>query len=64
MPFNTLIRTPVGYDLLRPAPIYRPVGNSPTRMHVLKRMMGLRWIFALQMNKLKNIIGVMHDANN
>jgi len=24
MPFNTVIRTPVGADLSRPAPIYRP----------------------------------------
>src|SRR5260370_30459515 len=33
----------VGADLSRPAPMYRPGGNPlPTRMHVLKLMIGLR----------------------
>src|SRR5260370_40957275 len=34
---NKLIRSSVGPDLSRPAPIYRPVGNPPpTRMNGLK----------------------------
>ncbi len=64
MPFNTFIRAPVGPDVSRPAPIDRPVGNSLTQINLLKLIIGLRWIFALRLNKLKNIIGVTHDANN
>ena len=45
--------TSVGPDLSRPAPIDRPVGNPPpTRMHVLKLIIGLAglseiWIILL-----------------
>ncbi len=36
------------------APMYRPVGNPPpTPLIVLKLIIGPRWIFPIQMNKLK-----------